>query len=444
MSLKQKYADFAERNKKVVGMNEIAITCLLMRNTDVVSKSTSRKYNMLNCCTLNRKDITIKVTGADDKPSFEHTIQQHSNLTVNFFDKEAAKVLNVPGIYKIFIRADSFDNSIRYKAASISPLTDKTIHDPDFFETFIRGGPLGEIPTAENIPHVNESIMKQKYMIRYFCLPLSNETKRWTNVFPILDLNDPRRFVNKSKENPTENVPCVNMELGHDKCGNFVSFMFGERTLDHGEKSYVVKFGFVPSLWSCFGMSSTEKWTKCAGTMITHAKGWYAFGNANLEDMSRLCSNSEIDEGFEINGENKEEKSSVPIIGSQAYISTMTLNLAATIKNCGMLLPKEWVLETYALKNYSYQMHDQVTNPTFFKENPLNVNCHNRIKLPHSHTTVYNVTEILDSIRQAFFDNTEKLPSTNKLEYYGIFATGTNSMDITTSKPVAVFAIVSS
>jgi len=436
-SLKQKYAEFAERNKNTVGMNEVVLSCLVLRVFTTTPKekeqqqkntkdNKDRKYFIIKACTLNRKDV--KMTMDNNETS---QLKQHSCIYIAFYDRVSVVKLKPPCICTVYLRANWYDNRVSYKASKIIQDQNQCL-DMQFYNRFIRGGPMSEVPTADNInPEDFGEATKQKYMSREFFLPLSSDTDRWSSVFPILNLNDSRRFFGKMKDTD-EIVPSVTMETGSDKVTNNMNVMFGERRGGDGgpEVNYIVKFAYFPNVWSCFGISNVEHWSKCAGTMIAAAKGWFALGSANREDISRLCSNAEVDNGYEIHNDDdevselKKEEDDIRIIGSNAWISDMNIDLIATIKNCGIVLPNDWVLKTYG-------------NNVSTTENPLNINCHVRIKTPTPGTTVYNITEMA-SVKTFVED------AGSKAVYYGIVPTGTEIKSFSEAMvpPTTVFAVV--
>jgi len=448
ISLKQKYAEFAERNNNSVGMNEVIVPCIITKiSLDVPSgKNAKRTYNRVMAITLNRRNVEMAVkTENEGSERKTHSLAQHSLISFITFDKTALVKLKTPCVCKVYLRADEWEGRISMKGGSIKQDANSYVFDSVFFNRYVRNGPLGEIPTIKNInPRDFLDGTDPKFMYRNFILPMTTDEKSWTAVVPLVDFNDQRRLVGKNKDSD-ELVPSVTMEVGPDKTLNMMNVMFSTATGDGTpDYTYVMKFGFLPSIWKCFGISTVERWTACAGMLISNAKGWFVIGSSNLDSLNRLCSNAETDAGYTVNGEPTEpdESSNNNVVGSSSFVNHMTLDLPSTIVSCGRELPKSWVHEKYSVKNYKFQSKSG-------HENELNTNCHNRV-IESSGRSVYNVTEMDDLIRREFMENANTIET---IKYYGIFAVGVDGpheakdiaeylADKNHAMPSTVFAIV--
>ena len=444
-TLKQKYAAYAERNNDMVGQNEIIVPCLVTMVTelrkertekpaDMIDEKKSRGddkhakkafvYHLVHGVTLNRKDMNMNLTtfskteegGQNKRESKQdmNILHQHSSISFSTFDQVMARKLKsiAPCVCKVFLRAERFHDRVSYTAGRIMCDELSNCFNSIFYNRYIKGGPMSEIPTLENIkPESFAPRTEEKYMYRHTVLPLTSHNSPFTAVVPLVDFSDRRRLTGSNKDSD-ETVPSVTVENSMDKVSNGMNVMFVYKPEDNGvEKKTLVKFGYFPAVWSCFGVSSVDKWIKCAGTLVSGARGWYAVGSAKLENIKRLSTNA----GFDLdNNEVQGHEEPLSVVSTTVFISAMSLDLFDTVSASGRVLAKEWVADKYSIENYNYTADTG-------HENAINLNCYLRLREAKA---VFNITEMNDPVRAEFLRRTKDMSG---VVYYGIFPYGVNA-----------------
>jgi hypothetical protein len=434
-ALKQKYAAYAERNNDMVGQNEIIVPCLItmvmeMRKersekpSDVVEDKKSRVdtkkafvYHLVQGITLNRKEMNMNMSTFNkvDNKRCENKqdiniLHQHSSVAFTTFDQIMARKIKsmTPCVCKVYLRAERFQDRISYTAGRIMCDELSNCFNTIFYNRYIKGGPLSEIPTLDNIkPESFAPRTEEKYMYRHTVLPLTTHNSPYTAVVPLVDFADRRRLTGSNKDSD-EIVPSVTVENSMDKVSNGMNVMFVYKPEDNGvEKNTLVKFGYFPSVWTCFGVSSVEKWIQCAGTLISGARGWYAVGSAKLENIKRLSTNAAFDN--EVQGDD-----SASVVSTTVFISAMHLDLYDTVAASGRVLAKDWVADKYSIEKYNFTAETG-------HENPINLNCYLRLREVKA---VFNITEMNDPVRAEFIRRTKDMPD---VVYYGVFPYNVNA-----------------
>lgn len=440
-SLKQKYAAYAERNNDMVGQNEIIVPCLITmvmelrkerteKPSDMVEEKKIRVddkhakkpfvYHLVHGVTLNRKDMNMNMNtfnksdaGQNKRESKQdiNILHQHSSISFTTFDQVMARKLKSisPCVCKVFLRAERFHDRVSYTAGRIMCDEMSNCFNSIFYSRYIKGGPMSEIPTLENIkPESFAPRTEEKYMYRHTVLPLTSHNSHFTAVVPLVDFSDRRRLTGSNKDSD-EIVPSVTVENSMDKVSNGMNVMFVYKPEDNGEeKKTLVKFGYFPAVWSCFGVSSVDKWIQCAGTLVAGARGWFAVGSAKLENIKRLSTNAGFDH------DSHEAHGSEEVVSTTVFISAMSLDLFDTVSASGRVLSKDWVSDKYSIENYNFTAEAG-------HENPINLNCYLRLREVKA---VFNISEMNDPVRAEFIRRTKDMPG---VVYYGIFPHGFNA-----------------
>lgn len=474
-AIRSKFIEFAALNRNTIGPNETVISCLVTgvfeataknkpeednkTRRDTQSKSRDKTFHRIRAITLNRKPMSITLSpprnaepdskrrrddsGAAAAPPSRFTLDPSTPISVTSFDRTHALLLkNTPCMCKIYVRADLWNGRPSFTASRVV-IEESTAHalDTTFFNRYVKGSTLGEIPTRENLDQeIYKSGENGEDRCRYFVLPLTTDDNVWTYVEPLIDLTDPRRFAGKDKDQD-DLMPSVTVEEGPDKVFNRMEVAFRHRKNDEApEESIVMRMAYSPTVWACFGVSCVDKWAACAGRMISRAKGWYVIGSSKLHHINRLASNVDQEGEYSIDGSAALENT---VQGSAGYVTLMTLNLPETIKACGRVLDKAWIADKMSLKNYRFSAARGA-------ENPLNVNPLDRLGSDVD-SCVFNMSEMTDTTRTLFIDH---IKDDARVTVYGIFPTAQDgpyeASDVMeflkqnpATSPAAVFAIMS-
>lgn len=434
-ALKQKYTAYAERNNDMVGQNEIIVPFIITmvmelrkerseKPSDVVEDKKSRVdttkkafiYHLVQGVTLNRKDMIMNMATfnkTDNKRESKQDINilhQHSSISFTTFDQIMARKIKLitPCVCKVYLRAERFNDRISYTAGRIMCDELSNCFNTIFYNRYIKGGPMSEIPTLDNIkPESFAPRTEEKYMYRHTVLPLTSHNSQYTAVVPLVDFSDRRRLTGSNKDSD-EVIPSVTVENSMDKVSNGMNVMFVYKPEDNGvEMNTLVKFGYFPSVWACFGVSSVEKWIQCAGTLVAGARGWYAVGSAKLDNIKRLSTNAGFDN--EVQGEE-----SPAVVSTTIFISAMNLDLFDTVAASGRVLSKDWVADKFSIEKYNFTAETG-------HENPINLNCYLRLREVKA---AFNITEMNDPVRAEFLRRTKDMPG---VVYYGVFPYGENA-----------------
>lgn len=389
--------------------------------------------------------LAVKREGSS---TYGYILQPGANIMFNTFDRTICNL--TPGtVCKLAIIADLYNGDVSFKVSSVLTDADPSLN-AKLYKKYISGSPLGVIPTVHNIdPTKFPASTDPKYYGRAYVVPLSDDTKDYRDVNIALDCEDPERFYGKVKE-PAKIWPgitdketkfvSVNTPAG-DKVANVLSVVY----TGNDNKTTYFKFGYLPIVWECFGITDYNKWAKSAGRLIFNAKDWYAYGTSRLADIKSMAANADSEDGLDFGevvvdggddyggyggyggyadfeGANGEANTDVAPDTSRddvdfnttGFINSMTINLVATVKAAGIELPREYVEEIMARGKYKF-----VSNPATQPENKLNNGW--MLRVERREKGVYNVTEFDELSRQPFLDDTKEI---SNLKFYGIFPVG--------------------
>lgn len=427
------YVDFVKANRKPINTGHTIVPCILTNISTKTSKANNKEYFFIVATTLNRRDIEIHCTtkkkpgeGEEDEeeppskrtkqdPSLpDSIIKPYSEICFNSFERTTLNTLQCPCFVKVSLVADLYNGNISFKSGQIIPEGKFNI-DTNFYNKFLRGGKISEIPTKHNIRAEDfPETMDPKYYKRTFALPLTlaDSKDMFTNIEFVLDVEDPKRFSGRSKDDD-EIYPSVNMDAGMDKTMNFLPVVY---TMKEGKRIFF-KYGYRPTIWSCFGVTNLDKWAKSAGRMFAGARGWFVFGSSSLENINRMAVNaSSSSDGYDFEDEQMQSNDvSVPDESTAGFVSHMSIDLAETAKYSGIQVSREWVLDKFSPKNYKYPSK---------KESDLNANSIERLK--RNEKCVLNITELPDFIRadEEYQEMVNLLG--DKIKFYAIFPVGDN------------------
>lgn len=444
---KREWVAIAKRNTKSVATGYTVVTAIL----EFVKEKKSAAGNTYYFCkaqTLNRADVPVQFEdkggdgesplkrprtddddGAAAGPPPVHILRPGSSIRFNTFDRTVSSLVTGT-VCKISLIADMYRGEVAFKVGSVMTDPDPALN-VRLYKKYIQGGPLGEIPTKDNIDtEAQGPDTDPQYYGRAFVLPLSDDTESFTEVSLALDCDDPERFWGKVKEpsklwpsisDPDTKFVSVNMPSG-EKVINTLSVIY---TALDGKRTYV-KFGFLPKIWECFGITNVDKWTRSAGRLIFNAKDWYAYGSSRLVDIKKMAANAGDDgpsDGYDFGGYGADvepvmddgvvQRSDDVEVTSTGFISSMVVNLPDTVRAAGIELPRAYVEEIMARGKYKYTFDTKIQ-----PENPLNVGW--MLRLERREKCVFNVTEFDELSRQPFLEDTRAL----KVKFYGIFPVG--------------------
>jgi hypothetical protein len=383
------------------------------------------------------EDMAVEQDGA-----YGYVIKPGSNIMFNTFDRTVNTM--APGsVCKVSLIADMYRGEVSFKAGSIIKDADASL-TPRLYRKFIQGSALEVIPTKDNIdPASFPATVDPKYYGRSFVLPLSDDTPSFRDVDIAVDPEDPDRFWGGTKEpaklwsnitDPTLKFVSVNMATGGEKVANALNVVYTDKA---GKRTFV-KFGYMPNVWECFGITAVDKWAKVAGRMIFNAKDWYAYGSSRLVDIKSMAANADAEDGLDY-GEvvqasdgdyggyggyeafegdaaaaAAEETPGDVDYTTTGFIANMVLNLPATAKAAGIPLPREYVEEIMARGKYKI-----TSDPSTRPDNKFNSGWMMRVE--RREKGVFNVTELDELARQPFLEDTRAI---DNLTFYGIFPVG--------------------
>lgn len=387
------------------------------------------------------------VVKREEDNTFGYMLQPGSSIMFNTFDR-TINTLVAGTVCKVALIADLYRGDVSFKVSSVITDSDPSM-SAQLFKKYITGSALAAIPTVHNIdPKSFPESTDPKYYARAFVLPLSDDTKDFRDVNIALDCEDPDRFFGRVKEpakfykginDPETKLVSVNTGSG-DKISNTLSVVF----TDANNKTTYFRFGYMPNVWECFGITDVNQWAKSAGRMIFNAKDWFAYGTSRLADIKSMAANADVDDGagydfgapvcgddddgagyggygdFEgangvANTDADEDTSRDDVdFNTTGFINSMSVNLVSTVKASGIELPRNYVEEIMARGKYKF-----VANPEVRPDNKLNHGW--MVRVERRERGIYNVTELDELSRQPFLEDTRGI---SNLKFYGIFPVG--------------------
>jgi len=385
-----------------------------------------------------------KLVAKREDNTYGYILQPGSSIMFNTFDRTINNLR--PGtVCKLALIADLYRDDVSFKVGSVITDADPSL-TARLYKKYITGSALSKIPTVHNIdPKSFPDSTDPKYYARAFVLPLSDDTKDFRDVNIALDCEEPERFFGRVKEpakfykginDPETKLVSVNTGSG-DKISNTLSVVY----TDNNNKTTYFKYGYMPNVWECFGVTDVNQWAKTAGRLIFNAKDWFAYGTSRLADIKSMAANAGAEDGagydfgeivvgddegyggydaFEgANGESNTDAEADTSrddvdFNSTGFINSMSLNLPATVKAAGIELPRAYVEEIMARGKYKF-----VSNPSAMPENKLNNGW--MVRVERREKAIYNVTELDELSRQPFLEDTRGITN---LKFYGIFPVG--------------------
>lgn len=385
------------------------------------------------------------VVKREEDNTYGYMLQPGSSIMFNTFDRTINN-LTAGTVCKLALIADLYQSDVSFKVSSVITDADPSLSSR-LYKKYITGSPLAEIPTVHNIDPKSFPVSTDpKYYARAFVLPLSDDTRDFRDVNIALDCEDPDRFFGRVKEpakfykginDPETKLVSVNTGSG-DKIANNLSVVF----TGANNKTTYCKFGYMPNVWECFGITDVSQWSKSAGRMIFNAKDWFVYGTSRLADIKSMAANADADDGYdfggaitcdagddggyggygdfedangEFNTDSAPDTSRDDVdFNTTGFIHSMSLNLTSTVKASGIELPRDYVEEIMARGKYKF-----VANPEIRPDNKLNNGWMMRVE--RRERGVYNVTELDELSRQPFLEDTRGI---SNLKFFGIFPVG--------------------
>lgn len=471
------YNSLVEANKKSIGIGQTLVSAMIEKITEKKSKK-GNTYWFIVATSLNKKPVFVQYgdsrdpmtketvpfqppnkkikseDGEESVPDLGDNIVTKNNkygtilkpmttLKLNVFDKSSFIGLALPFIGKVSLSADLYNDNVGFKVKQLITNTNPSIITSSVYNELVNSNPIGEIPTSLNI-EVDESI-PYEYLKRSFILPLSKEEDNdtFSEIDILVDSEDKDRFEGKMKDDDRI-YPSVNMNVG-EKNINALNVIFHKNT---GEK-FFFKFGYFATTWQKFGITDVQSWKQVAGRLIFNAKDWFVTGSSKLEDIQRMTSNSNDDDGYDFgdyddDGYDQEDcksmisstkKNDDGIISSTGFMSSMSINLVKTVQAAGVEVSLDYVTKVIGPSSgFCY-------NSDF--ENPLNKSW--MVSIEKNMPGIFNATEFNSFILPAFLDACAK---NKNVKFYALFAVGDSGdkqyekFDEDGEKPSTIFAII--
>lgn len=435
---KRDYLTHLKSNCISIGQGRSLIPVFIERVQPPKDKSNMKSPYLLFCRALVKKPTLVrfevkkdddnkkqKTEQSQDEVPEGVTIDVNQEMMVSCFDKVSCSKLSEADVVEIACNASMYmkNDQIRYGFKSDRVTFRKEICSlqKSVYEKTISSTTIAQIPTPLNMrPSDFPGVEDEKYMIRKFVAPLSNDQTVFESVIPVVE-NDERNMVCIVKENDVAKEYVGFSMTDGSSSNNSIGIVYNQQpTLDEpNPKPIMLKLSYKPSFWTYLGIDDPALWKPVAKRIFSNLREAYFFAYSSVANINSLNGNSNVfydeDGNIENDGGEKEE---TEIIATTAFGTRLKVNMFETVKACGLKIDADYVEQIMEDRKYDREYNPYGSDETSRPKHPLNDGF--RTKLENGVKSVFNVSEIPSDFIPNFFKSAKAVKG-GSLTYYGVF-----------------------
>jgi len=413
MSLHNKRAAYTAQldNAESIGANKTIVPALINGITEKKTVKGKVYYSISAIC-MATSDRFIKQTKKqkkDDDGSGGSDCEEESNGTTlkpgqkfisTSFERDCGDIKQ-GALVKMAVSTDWFNDHYTFKVSKVMVDDNRSVLTRSVYDRKVVETALARVPTKDNFsPADFAEGTNDKYIVRYFILPLSSGvgTAIFTNVEVQVDPENMERFYSSKVDDPAQYLG-INTDTGRDKPYNNFTTVY---TLnDESDTKVIMKYAYLPDIWSCFGLTDVTQWKSIAGRLVFFAVDWLVYGYSSHSKIMSIRANMDEDDDDE-----------PKFVYSTGYITKMNVNLIDTAIACGVPLSIDYMVNNYGSDSSYENDHDLTTHP---------INVGWKVLLKRNKKFIVNITDLTTEQVQSFIKEYQKSDKHN-IKFYGIYS----------------------